>query len=187
MKRRSALPTLADAIDWLSNAWVERETPLRLHEHTHDGWGLSYAPAFARRLDSTPMDKHWATQQRTCHHLRASGNQYTCPDCSGTGTYDVTLWAWRWPMWRAMTLLERDNRAAHDVIVTLAINAFHVRDTLTVLAREGSAITEAGLLGVIRRLYQRYQLQPAERGPSWLSKSDAQRNAEGGMLMVGVA
>lgn len=146
---RSGLPTLPEALTWLRQAWDERETPSRLHQREHDGWGLMYAPAFARRLGARPGDQR-------CDHEPRKG-PCECP--------------WRYPTWRAMTLLRKRNPVAHDVVLTLVINGYDVRGLETLGFREGA------LLGAIRRLFDVYERAPV-RTP-YSAKSEAQRVAEG--------
>lgn len=181
---RSAFLDLPDAMLWLREVWEARETPDRLHTREHEGWGLAYAPAFARRLGARPDDVAPLTTTRTCHHPRLVGNAWDCPDCHGEGTYQTTILAFRYPCWRAMTRLCRENRAAHDVVLTLVINAFDVVGACSVLD-----CTQDGLLAAIRALHSRYRLAPRDR-VAWTDKSEAQQAAEseeGGPIRYAVA
>lgn len=158
MKRRHALETLSDAVEWLRAAWIERDVPSRLHEHSFEGEGPFFAPAFARYLDAQPDDRL---------HDHGKRDENTADVC-----------AYRYPMWRAMTQLRHDSLKNHDRVLTLVVNAFDIADACHVLrCREGH------LLDAIRALHSRYTVAPEARR-SWLDKSEAQRNAETLSLVV---
>lgn len=149
MTRRNGLPTLSDAIAWLSAEFAARETPARLHQREHDGWGLMFAPAFARRLDAKPEDQ--------VHEHAPPYRRDACP--------------WRYGMWRALTLLRKRSEPSYDVVLTLVINSYSVGDMGTLGIGPGVILTS------IRRLFDCYERAPQTVG--WVSKSEAQQVAEG--------
>ena len=149
-RRQGGLSTLHEAIEWLREAWEARETPTRLHQREHDGWGLMFAPAFARRLDAMPYDQ-----------LHDHERPYRRDDCP-----------WRYPTWRALERLRRTNRIAWDVVLTFVINAY------SVVAMAALGIGPGGLLGAIRRLFACYERAPEGRR-AYIAKSESQIIAEG--------
>ena len=146
--RQGGLPNLIEAIEWLREAWDTRETPTRLHQREHDGWGLMFAPAFARRLDAAPDDQFH-------EHTRP----YRRDDCP-----------WRYPTWRAMGRLQKANPIAWDVVLTFVINGYSVSD----MAMLG--VGPGGLLGAIRRLFACYERAP--NPVPYTDRSESQRMAE---------
>lgn len=172
MKRRPVLETLTEALEWLKEAWEEREIPQRLHTSDFEGEGLFYAPAFARYLSARPDDTCEVTSTRHCQHPRLKGRDtWECPDCQGSGTFDSTTLVYRAPMWRAMLNLRRDNVRAHDRVLTLVINAYDVPGTLSIMA-----MREERLVDAIRSLHSRYRLAPEVS--RWTEKSQSQQSAE---------
>jgi hypothetical protein len=147
--RRTGLSDLPAAVEWLRQAWDTRDTPNRLHEREHDGWGLMYAPAFARRLGAKPDDKR---------HDHAAPFHATdaCP--------------WRYPTWRALVLLRAGSEPSYEAVMTLVINGYSVR----ACARIGYG--SGALLTAIRRLFACYELAPVR--VAYTQKSEAQRTAE---------
>lgn len=172
MRRRTGLTTLPDAVEWLTQVWEDRPTPTRLHVREHDGWGLMYAPAFARHLDARHDDTGWVTETRTCRHPRLeTRNEWECPDCQGAGTYSAKVRAYLYPTWRALTILRDRNLEAWELVLTFVINAYSVAD----VARLGHG--EGALLTAIRRLFDCYERAPIEPTP-WTAKSQSQQMAE---------
>lgn len=156
--RRTGLPDLPSAIEWLRQAWDTRDTPNRLHEREHEGWGLYHTPAFARRLDAKPDDKR---HDHAPPEPRKPGAPPPPPDTC----------PWRYPTWRSLVMLRASNRSAHDVILEFVINGYSVSD----MARLG--IGPGALLAAIRRLFACYEQAPVRVG--WVDKSASQQAAEG--------
>lgn len=176
MIRRPHFADLAESIVWLKETWTAREIPNRLHDReTGDDGAPRFSPAFARHLDAQPHDVTLVTTTRTCSHPRMARNASTweCPDCLGTSVFDSTVHAFRYPMWLALTKLNKDAPRAHEIVLTFVINAFDVGDVLTLMG-----IREGRLLDAIRSLYSRYQLAPEGRRLAFTSKSESQRLAE---------
>lgn len=150
MKRRAGLPTLTEAVDWLASVWEDRDTPTRLHKAEHDGWGLMYAPAFARYLGATPYD------------LVQVSTDPERPSAMTNTEYAA-------PLWRALDILHRRNRGAYDTVLTLVINGYSVRGCAQLGYGEGALLT------AIRRLFDCYERAPV----AYTEKSESQRMAEG--------
>lgn len=169
------ITTMPEALDWLRETWEARDTPSRLHSRDHEGWGLAYAPAFARRLGAKPDDTATVIATRTCNHLRIPKNAdaWTCPDCRGAGTYEQESLVYCAPMWRAMTRLREANALAHDIVLSLVINAYDVADTCEV-----TGCSEDSLVAAVRQLHSHYQRAPQLHSIGWVSKSESQRAAE---------
>lgn len=160
------LPTLEAAVAWLDAHWSLREAPLRLHVAEHDGWGLAFAPTFARYLDARPTD---------LMHVPIDPGRPSAP-------YDVV---YRYPMWLALERLAADDRAKGRLRSSATL-------VLTAATRDFDYLDSDDLLRAIRRLHERYVASPADeyrkRGrpkpaqnasPSWIDKSESQRKAEG--------
>lgn len=148
MTRRNGLPTLADAIAWLSAEFAARETPARLHQREHDGWGLMFAPAFARRLDAKPDDQ-----------VHEHAPPYRRDGCQ-----------WRYPTWRALDALRKRHEPSYDVVLTLVINGYSVGDMGTLGIGPGVILTS------IRRLFDCYERAP--NPVPYTERSESQRMAE---------
>lgn len=184
------LPTYADALEWLQEHWTPREVPAQINTHVNEGWGLFFTLPMERHLDAKPSDLGNVTEARNCSHPRnTTGNVWECPDCQGMEVYQSTATRYRFPMWRAMEKLSAFDRAnpprpglpgATACIYALVIHSFDGRKA----ARHVIASTERGswevaeplFLMAIRRLFGRYEEGPVQMG--WVSKSEAQRNAE---------
>ncbi len=171
-----SLPTLTDAISWLAEHWTPREFPNRIHSRdTGEDGAPAYHPAFLRYLNASPDDVTQMTNTRTCSHTRLPRNadEWTCPDCQGAGTYESTTLVYRYPMWRAMSQLGSTHKDAHDVVLTLVVNAYSVDDL-----DETLGITKPMILQAIRALRGAYLQSPSRDRAAWVDKSDSQRRAE---------
>lgn len=169
--RRNGLSTLSAAIEWLSGAWDDRDTPRRLHDrYLDDGGTPRYAPAFATHMAAKPDDRWYP--RRGCLHkgLLPNADVSLCPECHGAGSVATDYMEYRWPMWRALTLMQRKHPASYDVVLTLVVNAYSVRDMVHLGYGEGAVLT------AIRRLFDCYERAPV-RVP-YSDKSEAQQVAE---------
>lgn len=174
----NGLPDLNAALEWLREHWTEREMPLRLHSRdTGEDGAPAFHPAFTRHLTAEPDAMTQTTSTRRCAHVRKARNEtdWQCPDCQGSGVYDSTTLVYRWPMWRAMDLLHRGDRTAHDVVLILIINSYSVDDVCEVMHTNQNVV-----LVSIRKLHSRYLSAPysTPRRLGWVDKSDSQRDAE---------
>jgi hypothetical protein len=177
--------SLSDAIDWAQPRWQERPVPQRLHDWDLDGEvGLRYSAAFVRELHAHPGMTVEADVTESCYHptLYRGDSPRDCPACLGAGVKTVRRERYRYPMWRAFNRLLRDHATRPHLpgpaqcVVTLAGANWDGADTARRLALPWE-VGEALLLLSLRKLHHYYAEAPLGR-PSWVDKSQSQRDAE---------
>lgn len=178
-------PSLVEAIEWARPRWQERPVPLRLHDHDLEGQvGLRYSAAFSRELHAHPgmTVEHEMTED--CYHptLYRGDSPRDCPACLGMGVKTVRRERYRYPMWRAFNRLLRDNSTSPSLpspaqcVVTLAGAGWDASEATRRLHLSWDS-GEALLLLSLRKLHHYFAEAPMGR-PSWIDKSESQRNAE---------
>lgn len=185
------LDTYAAAVDWIRPLWGDVLIPYRLHQREFDeGGGPEMTSAFRRLLEARATYTFVGLFKDRCYHPRlfaqsipgAFGLRQACPDCDDTGFVTKFGEVYRFPMAAALhRLMSEPAMTANQptpaqVVVLLSRHAWDLAGTALSLGYAYEMMEALGLLS-LRKLERRYAVRPIAR-VGWVSKSDAQRQAE---------